>query len=115
LLERYPGAKVSTEGAPYYPTEQETIEYLRGYDAAIVSFEPIDDRVLGALPELKVISKLGVGSAPSRSSRSAWRSRAAPRGCAQRGDAPWRAAAVCRSPADSRSKIVETTAPRGSG
>jgi phosphoglycerate dehydrogenase-like enzyme len=37
------------------------IEYLTGFDAAIVSFEPINDRVLTALPDLKVVSKLGVG------------------------------------------------------
>ncbi len=61
LEQRYPGAKVNVEGVPYYRSEQETIDYLRGCDAAIVSFEPINDRVLGALPELEVIAKLGVG------------------------------------------------------
>jgi D-3-phosphoglycerate dehydrogenase len=61
LLERYPDAKVNVEGIPYYRSEQETIDYLRGYDAAIVSFEPINERTLSALPELKVIAKLGVG------------------------------------------------------
>lgn len=61
LLSRYPDSKVNTEGVPYYRTEEQTIEYLRGCDAAIVSFEPINERVLGALPELKVVSKLGVG------------------------------------------------------
>lgn len=61
LRERYPGCKINTEGVPYYRTEEATIDYLRGYDAAIVSFEPINERVLAALPELKVIAKLGVG------------------------------------------------------
>ena len=61
LRERYPDAKINTEGVPYYRTEQDTIEYLRGYDAAIVSFEPINDRVLASLPELRVVAKLGVG------------------------------------------------------
>src|SRR5262249_60261469 len=42
-------------------SEEETIAYLDGYDAAIVSFEPINERVLAALPRLKVIAKLGVG------------------------------------------------------
>ena len=37
LRERYPDAKVNIEGVPYYRTEHETIEYLRGFDAAIVS------------------------------------------------------------------------------
>ena len=61
LLERYPDAKVNTEAIPYYRSEQETIAYLDGYDAAIVSFEPINERVLEALPRLKIVSKLGVG------------------------------------------------------
>lgn len=61
LLELYPDAKVNTEGVPYYRSEEETIAYLDGYDAAIVSFEPINERVLSALPRLKVIAKLGVG------------------------------------------------------
>jgi D-3-phosphoglycerate dehydrogenase len=61
LLERYPLSKVNTAGVPYYRSEAETVAYLRGYDAAIVSFERINDNVLGQLPELKVVSKLGVG------------------------------------------------------
>jgi phosphoglycerate dehydrogenase-like enzyme len=61
LRRRYPGSKINLEGIPYYRSERDTIEYLRGYDAAIVSFEPINDHVLDALPELKVVSKLGVG------------------------------------------------------
>src|SRR4029077_3663477 len=61
LLEIYPDAKVNTDGIPYYRSEEETIAYLDRHDTAIVSFEPINDRVLGALPRLKVVSKLGVG------------------------------------------------------
>lgn len=61
LLEQYPGAKVNTNGGNYYRTEEDTIAYLDGYEAAIVSFEKINDRVLSALPNLRVISKLGVG------------------------------------------------------
>jgi D-3-phosphoglycerate dehydrogenase len=61
LRERYPDCKINTEGIPHYRSERDTIDYLRGYDAAIVSFEPINDRVLSALPELKVVAKLGVG------------------------------------------------------
>ncbi len=57
----YPGCKINTEGERYYLSEERVIEYLEGYDAAIVSFEPINDRVLSALPELKVVAKLGVG------------------------------------------------------
>ncbi|MCJ8520943.1 D-3-phosphoglycerate dehydrogenase [Pseudorhizobium tarimense] len=61
LEKGYPGAKVNVEGDIYYRSEEETIAYLRGHDAAIVSFEKINDRVLSALPDLRVVSKLGVG------------------------------------------------------
>jgi D-3-phosphoglycerate dehydrogenase len=61
LRKTYPDCKLNTEGHPYYRTEEETIEYLRGFDAAIVSFERINERVLAALPELRVVAKLGVG------------------------------------------------------
>jgi phosphoglycerate dehydrogenase-like enzyme len=37
------------------------IEFLSGHDKAITALEPIDDYVLSHLPELKVISKYGVG------------------------------------------------------
>lgn len=37
------------------------IEFLRGHDKAITALETIDDAVLVQLPELKVISKYGVG------------------------------------------------------
>ena len=61
LRKTYPDCKVNIEGHPYYRTEEETIEYLRGFDAAIVSFERINERVLAALPKLRVVAKLGVG------------------------------------------------------
>ncbi len=61
LLERYPNAKINFDGAVHYKSEEETIAYLSGYEAAIVSFEQINDRVLEALPDLRVVSKLGVG------------------------------------------------------
>ena len=61
LLERYPDAKINVEGEVYYRSEEETIAYLSGYEAAIVSFERINEHVLSELPELRVISKLGVG------------------------------------------------------
>jgi D-3-phosphoglycerate dehydrogenase len=37
------------------------IDFLRGHDAAIVGLERIDSRVLDAVPELRTISKYGVG------------------------------------------------------
>ncbi len=61
LLDKYPQSSVNVECIPRWHSEEETIDYLRGHDAAIVSFEPITERVLASLPELKVVSKLGVG------------------------------------------------------
>lgn len=61
LLETYPGAKINVEGDVHYRTEEDTIAYLKGCEAAIISFETINDRVLSALPDLRVVSKLGVG------------------------------------------------------
>ncbi|MGF6175328.1 NAD(P)-dependent oxidoreductase [Ensifer sp. 4252] len=57
----YPDARVNTEGVTVYRSEEDTIAYLADCEAAIVSFEPINDRVLSALPALRVVSKLGVG------------------------------------------------------
>ena len=37
------------------------VALLRGHDRAIVGLERIDDRVLAQVPELRVISKYGVG------------------------------------------------------
>jgi D-3-phosphoglycerate dehydrogenase len=65
LVERlralYPDAKINTEGRLIHLNEDELIEYLRGYEAALVSLEWITDRVLASLPELRVVVKLGVG------------------------------------------------------
>ncbi|WP_068111048.1 NAD(P)-dependent oxidoreductase [Tropicimonas marinistellae] len=61
LLELYPQSKINFEGDVHYKTEDDTIAYLQGCDAAIISFEKINDRVLSALPDLRVVSKLGVG------------------------------------------------------
>lgn len=40
---------------------EELLEFLRGHDKAIVALEPMDDFVLSRLPQLKVVSKYGVG------------------------------------------------------
>lgn len=37
------------------------VEFLRGHDKAVTALEQINDKVLAALPELKVIGKYGVG------------------------------------------------------
>ena len=61
LRSRYPDSKINTECKLYHQNPADTIEYLKGFDAAIVSFEPISESVLSQLPELKVVSKLGTG------------------------------------------------------
>jgi phosphoglycerate dehydrogenase-like enzyme len=59
LLAQYPEARINTalkrmEGA-------ELVDFIRGHDAAIVALEPMTAEVMAALPELRVISKLGTG------------------------------------------------------
>ncbi|MBI4382906.1 MAG: phosphoglycerate dehydrogenase [Nitrospinae bacterium] len=44
-----------------YLSEPEMIEFLAGADAVVVGRDPVTDRVLGALPELKLVAKYGVG------------------------------------------------------
>lgn len=41
---------------------QELIEFLRGHDKAVVALEAITEEVLSQVPELRVISKYGVGT-----------------------------------------------------
>ena len=59
LLARYPDAKFSD--TEHILGGDELIAFLRGHDRAIVGLERIDAAVLAKLPELKVISKYGVG------------------------------------------------------
>jgi D-3-phosphoglycerate dehydrogenase len=59
LTARY--ANVSFTESPHVIDGDELIALLRGHDRAIVGLERIDDRILDAVPELKVISKYGVG------------------------------------------------------
>jgi len=40
---------------------EELCEFLGGHDAAIVALEPLTDAILQRLPELRVVSKYGVG------------------------------------------------------
>ena len=59
VLNIYPDAKL-TDGSRRLG-EAEVIEFLSDCDAAIVGFEPVTERVLTALPKLKIISKYGNG------------------------------------------------------
>jgi phosphoglycerate dehydrogenase-like enzyme len=51
--------KVNEKGILF--SGQELIDYLKGYDVAIIGLEEVNKEVVDALPELKFISKYGVG------------------------------------------------------
>jgi D-3-phosphoglycerate dehydrogenase len=59
LLEKYKEVRFNDEGLQL--KGDSLVEFLRGHDKAITALEVIDDSVLERLPELKVISKYGVG------------------------------------------------------
>ena len=59
LSARYPNATFSD--ASWVLEGAELIKLLRGHDAAIVGLERIDEAVLAEVPELRIISKYGVG------------------------------------------------------
>ena len=59
VLDKYPNAKIWR--GTKITDEDVLIDFLRGCDAAIIAFEPITDRVLAALPELKVVAKMAAG------------------------------------------------------
>lgn len=56
----YPDARLNTNPAVF--DEDGLIDFLKGCDAAIIGSEPVTERVLAALPGLKVIGKFGVGT-----------------------------------------------------
>ncbi len=59
VLKVYPQAKFHDAG--HRLGEDELISFLGDCDAAIIGFEPVTERVLAALPNLKIISKYGNG------------------------------------------------------
>ncbi|MAH85435.1 MAG: phosphoglycerate dehydrogenase [Rhodospirillaceae bacterium TMED8] len=59
LEARYPGTKFNDAGLPL--KGDGLIDFLRGFEKAIIALEPITERILTALPEIRVISKFGVG------------------------------------------------------
>jgi D-3-phosphoglycerate dehydrogenase len=46
---------------PDRPTEDEMIALLAECDAAVIGLEPVTEKVLAALPKLKIIGKFGIG------------------------------------------------------
>lgn len=59
MLARYPDVTFNESGRSLAGAE--LIDFLKGHDRAITALERIDDALLSALPELKVIGKYGVG------------------------------------------------------
>ncbi|MEE8287622.1 MAG: phosphoglycerate dehydrogenase, partial [Gammaproteobacteria bacterium] len=59
LLQRYSAVTFNDAGRRL--AGQEPIDFLRGHDKAITGLELLNDRVFAQLPELRVISKYGVG------------------------------------------------------
>jgi phosphoglycerate dehydrogenase-like enzyme len=59
LLQRYQKVTFNDEGLQL--GGESLISFLRGHEKAITALECIDDDVLSRLPELKVVSKYGVG------------------------------------------------------
>lgn len=59
LLSRYEHVRFNDDGSSL--RGDELVEFLQGCDRAIVALEPIDNALLERLPDLRVISKVGVG------------------------------------------------------
>src|SRR5688572_8784250 len=59
VLKAYPQARFNESG--HRMNEDETIAFLQGCDAAIVGFEPINERTISALPGLETLGKYGAG------------------------------------------------------
>ncbi|HIO71413.1 MAG TPA: hydroxyacid dehydrogenase [Campylobacterales bacterium] len=55
----FPNAKLNLEGKRF--TKEELIQFIGDADGAIVGLEEIDDEVVEACPNLKIVSKYGVG------------------------------------------------------
>jgi len=59
LLARHPGARFNMTGRTL--KGEELVDFLRGHEAAITGLERLDEALFRAVPELRVVSKYGVG------------------------------------------------------
>jgi D-3-phosphoglycerate dehydrogenase / 2-oxoglutarate reductase len=59
LAAAYPGTKFRSDRKPL--SEDELIDYLKGYDTAVIGLDRFTDKACAALPELKVISLCSAG------------------------------------------------------
>lgn len=78
LLARHDDVRFNDDGRSL--RGEELVEFLQGCEKAIVALEPIDDALLQRLPDLRVLSKVGVGldtidvaAVERRGVRLAWR------------------------------------------
>ena len=59
LLARYPEARFNEDGGVLAGAR--LVQFLRGHDKAIIGLDILSDEVFAAVPELRVVSKYGVG------------------------------------------------------
>jgi len=59
LLADFPSAQFNDDGRKF--TRAELIDYLKDADGVVLGLEEVDDGVLAACPNLKIVSKYGVG------------------------------------------------------
>ena len=59
LAARYPGTKFRTDRVRF--NEDQLIDYMKGYDTAVIGIDFFTERVCAALPELKVVSLCSAG------------------------------------------------------
>src|SRR6185436_2249211 len=60
LLARYPRSRFNDEG-PTVLSGDALAQFLRGHTHAITGLDVLDDAVFRAVPELRLVSKYGVG------------------------------------------------------
>ena len=60
LLDRYPGSRFNDEGTTVLSGDA-LVQFLRGHSKAITGLDVIDEALFRAVPELRLVSKYGVG------------------------------------------------------
>src|SRR4051795_9125169 len=60
LLARYPRSRFNDEGTPVLSGDA-LVRFLRGHDKAITGLDVLDEAAFRALPDLRLVSKYGVG------------------------------------------------------
>jgi len=59
LLDRYPAVRFNETGRPL--GGEALVQFLSGHERAITGLETLDERLFQAVPELRIVSKYGVG------------------------------------------------------